>query len=359
MPDSIRTCGELKAPPQRMTSRVGVGVQRLAALLDIRRRWRGCAASMTRATWARDFDREILPLHRRMQIADRGRAALAVADRILAAAEALARAAVVVVGDRQAGHARGLEPGGEHRVLGLGPLHADVAVVAAILALAVLPALDALEVGQHVGIGPAARALLRPAVVVGRVAAGEGHDVDRGRAAQHLAAHLLDAAAVEVRVGLGLIAPVVHLVFVQLAEPDRDVDQRIEVAAAGFEQQHARVRVLRQAVGQHAAGGAAADDDVVVAVVCHVVTYCLRSGIWISSSSCALVSGAGMYLNVTASAMTSSTPEIRSGSTAALGRNSASARLAVASEMLAHLRIGAQAPPASNRPSPAPRGRRA
>ena len=244
---------------------LGVGVKRLAALLIV-----DAGGALALHGDARDMgahlDREILPLHRRMQIADRGRAALAVADGILAAAEALARAAVVVVGDRQAGHARGFEPGGEHRVRGLGPLHADVAAGAAILALAVLPALDALEVGQHVRIGPAERALLRPAVVVGRIAAGEGHDVDRGRAAQHLAAHLLDAAAVEVRIGLGLIAPVVHLVFVQLAEPDRDVDQRIEVAAAGFEQQHARVRVLRQAVGEHAAGGAAADDDVVVGV---------------------------------------------------------------------------------------------
>src|SRR5439155_5105104 len=62
----------------------------------------------------------------------------------------------------------------------------------------------------------------------------------------------------------------------------------------------------------------------------------LRSGIWMSSSSCALVSGAGMYLNVTASAMMSSRPEMRSGSTAALGRNSCSERRAVASEMFAH-----------------------
>jgi hypothetical protein len=126
----------------------------------------------------------------------------------------------------------------------------------------------------------------------------------------------------------------VHLVFVQLAEPDRNVNERVEVAAAGFEQQHAALASSDRTVCQHAAGGAAADDDVVVAVVCH--DDLLAFGIWISSPSCCLVSGAGMYLNVTASAMTSSTPEIRSGSTAALGRNSASARLAVASEMLAH-----------------------
>src|SRR3954463_2483797 len=115
-----------------------------------------------------------------MQIADGRRATLAVADGILAAAEDPSRARVVIFRGRQTGYPRGFEPGGEHRVGGLGPLHADVAILAAIFALAVLPALDALEVGQHVRIGPAERALLSPTVVVGGIAAGERHHVDRG-----------------------------------------------------------------------------------------------------------------------------------------------------------------------------------
>src|SRR5438034_5677640 len=49
-----------------------------------------------------------------------------------------------------------------------------------------------------------------------------------------------------------------------------------------------------------------------------------------SSASSSLVSGAVMNLKATASAITSSIPEIRSGSTAAGGRNSCNARLAVA-----------------------------
>ena len=129
----------------------------------------------------------------------------------------------------------------------------------------------ALEIGQHVGIGPAARALLRPAVVVAAIAAGIGHHVDRRRAAQHLAAHRLDLAAVHVRLGLGAIAPVEHVVFVHLAHAERDMDERIEVAPARFDQQHARRAVLAQPVGQHAAGRAGADDDVVVACL-HVCT---------------------------------------------------------------------------------------
>ena len=63
------------------------------------------------------------------------------------------------------------------------------------------------------------------------------------------------------------IAPVVHRVLVHLADAERDVDQRMRVAAARLEQQHARGAVLAQPVGQHAARRAGADDDVVVASV--------------------------------------------------------------------------------------------
>ncbi len=44
-----------------------------------------------------------------------------------------------------------------------------------------------------------------------------------------------------------------------------------------------------------------------------------RGGIWISSASCSLLSGAAMYLNATASALMASTPTMASGSSAALG----------------------------------------
>ena len=74
------------------------------------------------------------------------------------------------------------------------------------------------------------------------------------------------AAAVQVGLGLGVIAPVEHVVFVHLAHAERDMDEWMEVAPAGFEQQHARGGVLAQPVGQHAPGGAGADDDVVVAL---------------------------------------------------------------------------------------------
>ena len=49
----------------------------------------------------------------------------------------------------------------------------------------------------------------------------------------------------------------------QFDEAGRDVDERVPVAPAGFDQQDLRVSVLGQPVGQHAAGRAGADDNVI------------------------------------------------------------------------------------------------
>ena len=67
----------------------------------------------------------------------------------------------------------------------------------------------------------------------------------------------------EVRVGLGLVAPVGARVGDGVQVAHRDADPEIVVAPARLEQQHARARVLRQAVGEEAACAAGADDHVV------------------------------------------------------------------------------------------------
>src|SRR5262249_31942373 len=160
-----------------------------------------------------DLDLEILAFHRRPQIAHRRRAALAVANGILAAAKTHAAVAVVVVGDRQADLASRLDPGCEHRIARLAPLDADMPGIAAVFVAPALPAPDALKVRQPVGERPAQRALLRPTVVVARIAPRIGHHVDRRRTAEHLAPRLFDAAAVDPGVRLGVITPVMHVVL--------------------------------------------------------------------------------------------------------------------------------------------------
>jgi hypothetical protein len=52
--------------------------------------------------------------------------------------------------------------------------------------------------------------------------------------------------------------------FPDLAEPDRDVDQGMRVAPAGFQHQRANRWIGGEPVREHAARRAGADDDVVV-----------------------------------------------------------------------------------------------
>src|SRR5262249_30504625 len=57
--------------------------------------------------------------------------------------------------------------------------------------------LVALEKGQHVVPAPAGQAELAPVIVVGGLAAHVDHGIDSGRAADHLAAGIMQATAVE------------------------------------------------------------------------------------------------------------------------------------------------------------------
>ncbi len=55
-----------------------------------------------------------------------------------------------------------------------------------------------------------------------------------------------------------------HAMFVEHAETERNVDQRIDVATACFEHKDARASVLTQTIGKNASGGTRSDNDVVV-----------------------------------------------------------------------------------------------
>src|SRR5262249_45134063 len=119
------------------------------------------------------------------------------------------------------------------------------------------------EIRQHVLPAPADIAELAPSVEILLLAADIDEAVDRAGAAQHLAARLDDAAAVEPGLGLAFIEPVDLRIAEELAVAERDVDPRIAVGAAGLEQEHAVLPPLRQAIGQDAARRPAADDDII------------------------------------------------------------------------------------------------
>src|SRR5207253_4998296 len=122
--------------------------------------------------------------------------------------EALLPEAVHVGGERVAGLAAGLEPRRVQRILEPAAPGGERALRAAVFITAAGAPLGALEVRQNVAIAPPCRALPLPALEVERIAAHVDEPVDRGGAAEHLAARRVQPPAAEVRLGLGVVAPV-------------------------------------------------------------------------------------------------------------------------------------------------------
>src|SRR5260370_22525548 len=83
--------------------------------------------------------------------------------------------------------------------------------------------LVALEIVQHVVPAPAGKAELAPMVVVRRLAAHVDHGIDGGRAADHFAARISEAAAVEPPLRLGAKTPLRPRVADRAQTAPRDV----------------------------------------------------------------------------------------------------------------------------------------
>ena len=120
-----------------------------------------------------------------------------------------------------------------------------------------------LEIGKNVLPTPAGVAGGRPGVVILRLAMDHDKAVDGRGAAEAAAARPVDAPAVQLRLGLGMEAPVVHRMEHGLAVADRQVDPQRAIARAGFEEQHAIPAVGREPIGEHAARRAGAHDRIV------------------------------------------------------------------------------------------------
>lgn len=183
--------------------------------------------------------------------------------------EALLAVAVDVVGQGVPGLLDGLEEGAEQRRRG-GPALQDQGSRAAAPGVGACQAgLHALEVREAVRVVPLLEAgVAGPALVVERVAALEDHAVDGRRAAEHLAAGVEDPSSTHVRLGLGLVAPVVEAAADGEGQRGGHVDERVElgVGAPCLEHQDARPGIRAQTVGEGGPGGPAADDHVVVAL---------------------------------------------------------------------------------------------
>ena len=182
---------------------------------------------------------EIAPLHRRPQIGVGGRPAHAVPHRHVEAAESLLLLAVEVGAHRIAGLPARLDEGVVERIA-LGPCARRQRPVAAAIGVgAAAQTFGAAEIGQHVAIAPARRAFLLPALEIERIAAHIDEAVDRGRAAEDLAARAVQAPAVQMRLGLGLIAPVIRLHVHRDRQRRRHLDEDGAIGPAVLQHQYA------------------------------------------------------------------------------------------------------------------------
>ena len=198
-------------------------------------------------------------------------------------ADAFVVAAVEVVAARQAGLDGGGEKGVEDRPVQALLLDAPFAALALAGRIepgrgvervgALVEVLVLEEVRQALAPAPARVGAVAvadaPAVVVARLPAHVDHAVDAARAAQHLAARIAQAPAVQAGGGLGRVQPVGARVADAIEVADRDVDPEVVVAAAGLDHEDVLATIGAEPVGEQAAGGAGAADDVVVANVAH------------------------------------------------------------------------------------------
>src|SRR6202035_2793346 len=179
---------------------------------------------------------DVGPLLRRIQEGGRGTDAAAVLDGALGVGDALLdRAVVIVVSGNPEAHRAGHERLAE-RILPVHGGDGEIAVAAAIGVLALAdPALHPLEIRQHVRITPTAIAELRPGVEILALAAVVDVAIDRGGAAERLAARRVDAAAAGPRTRLVVGARFVFFNVKVFYKPRGKMDVGVPAARARLE----------------------------------------------------------------------------------------------------------------------------
>ena len=207
---------------------------------------------------------QVRPSHGRSQEGTRRAHAPATVDRALRVGDAFLPGAVVVGVAGNSDRNGALDERVAERMTPVDVGDDEAAILAAENVVAVPhPALGALEVGQHIGVSPAAVAPLRPTVVVHALAAIVDVAVDGRGAAERLAARRSDGAAACPLADLHLVKPVHARVDHGVHEARRYMDEGAPVAPPRLQNANAGLAVLAQAVGEHGARGARADDDVI------------------------------------------------------------------------------------------------
>ena len=188
--------------------------------------------------------RQIRTSHRRFQEHLRGACAAAVADGEVGRAETFLLESIVVGCMRMSRSLAGLHVGAMNSAAVVRLRYGKRATGAVKVVGTGVEIFRALEVGQHVRVGPAAQPDLAPLVVVARMTPAIHHAVDRGRSAKHFAARKIDRAAAHIRLGLGFIAPIEPHHGHQVAKLERKLQPDVAVGLSRFQQQDLDTRVL-------------------------------------------------------------------------------------------------------------------
>ena len=125
-----------------------------------------------------------------------------------------------------------------------------------ILVLAYGRGLHPSEKGQHVAVGPTPRALPLPLVIVRGSPPKKDEAIDGAGSAEHLSSCPDQGSVGDSRIRLGPVAPQVFGIHRRLAESHRNVEPRIPILVAGFDEANVRISLLGQPGGNDAAGGA-------------------------------------------------------------------------------------------------------
>src|SRR5204863_4974262 len=128
--------------------------------------------------------------------------------RRLVITDAVLTRAVEIIIARKAESDRGVDKRFADRMMIRHIGHAERSAGAVEFVAAARLVLGALEIRQHILERPAGVAELTPMIEIFGLAADVHHAIDRGRAAEDLAARPVDAAISRTRIGLGLVAPV-------------------------------------------------------------------------------------------------------------------------------------------------------
>ena len=188
---------------------------------------------------------QVVALQRWLQIGIGGRPAAAFVYGLLHRPEAFLLQAVVIVGDLKTCLTACLNKGMEERIVARSTPDMQRPIGAAPLALCpTMTGFGALEIGLHIGIGPAGSTALIPMIEVFCMTAHIDHAVDRRRPTDHLATRCRQLAVVQIGFRLGAKSPIIARHVHWIRKRRGHLDEGTDIGTAIFQNQNGMLAVF-------------------------------------------------------------------------------------------------------------------